>query len=104
MSTLTIILISLTSLTSILLAISVYFNIKHGVMIIKYSEAIEKTLDTLDERHESISKVLEIPLFYDSPQVRAVIDDVRICRDSLLESANILTNVSQDEHEEKTSN
>ncbi len=73
-------------------------------MIIKYTEGIEKTLDTLDNRYESISKVLELPLFYDSPQVRAVVDDVRTCRDSLLESANILTSLSQDEHEEKKSN
>ena len=104
MSSLVIILVSSILILTALLGVSVYFNIKHGIMIIKFTEAVEKTLDVLDSRYDSISKVLEIPLFYDSPQVRGVIDDVRTCRDSLLESANILTNVSQDEDEEEKSN
>ena len=74
------------------------------VFIIKFTEAIENTLDVLDEKYDSISQVLEIPLFFDSPQIRAVVEDVKHCRDSLLESANILSNISQEEDEEKTDN
>jgi hypothetical protein len=93
---------SLTLLS--LLAVSIYFNIKHGVLIIQISEAIEEALDLLDSKYSNISKVLEIPLFYDSPQIRGVVDDVRICRDTLLESAQILTAIQQVENEEKTDN
>ncbi len=56
----------------------------------------------MHERYFSINKVLETPLFYDSPQIRQVLDDVRICRDSILLAANILTdnNVENIENEE----
>ena len=46
------------------------------------------SLDKLDDRYESISKVLEIPLFYDSPQIRQVVKDIKECRDSVLYVAN----------------
>ena len=51
-------------------------------------DALEQSLYRLDERYVSISKVLEIPLFYDSPQIRQVIDDVKACQDSILYIAN----------------
>jgi len=80
-----------TVILSLLLIISVYFNIKHGLLIVKFVDAIENSLDVMDERYSSIDKVLETPLFYDSPQIRQVLDDVRVCRDSILLAANILT-------------
>lgn len=80
-----------TIILSLLLIISVYFNIKHGLLIVKFVDAIENSLDVMDERYSSIDKVLETPLFYDSPQIRQVLDDVRVCRDSILLAANILT-------------
>ena len=46
----------------------------------------------LDQRYESISKVLEIPLFQDSPEIRRVHEDIKKSRDSILEIANIMTN------------
>ena len=104
LTNLEIILICTNSIFLIFLAISIFFNVKHGILIIKFTEAIENALDVLDERYDSISQVLEIPLFFDSPQIRAVVEDVRHCRDSLLESANILSNISQEEDEEKTDN
>ena len=48
----------------------------------------EQSLDRLDERYESISKVLEIPLFYDSPQIRQVVADIKSCQQSILFVAN----------------
>ena len=81
----------------ILLVISISYNIKHGLFILKILKSIEQTLDVLDERYDSISKVLDIPLFYDSPQIRGVVEDIRYCRDSLLESANLLTNIQEDQ-------
>ena len=51
-------------------------------------DALEQSLDKLDERYESISKVLEIPLFYDSPQIRQVVTDIKACQESILFVAN----------------
>ena len=51
-------------------------------------DALEESLDRLDDRYESISKVLEIPLFYDSPQIRQVVTDIKACQQSILYVAN----------------
>ena len=80
----------------ILLSVSVYFNVKHGMLILKMIESIEVSLDILDERYQSISQVLDIPLFFDSPQVKQVVDDIKVCRDSLLAAANELVEVQKE--------
>lgn len=77
-----------SSLVTVLLCISLYYNYKFGRTLIKMEDALESSLDRLDERYESIAKVLEIPLFYDSPQVRQVISDIRACQESILFVAN----------------
>jgi hypothetical protein len=71
-------------LVTVLFGISAYYNYKFGRSLIRMEDALEQSLDKLDERYESISKVLEIPLFYDSPQIRQVVGDIRACRDSIL--------------------
>ncbi len=71
-----------------LLAFSVYFNIKFGRALIKMEDALEISLDRLDERYQSVSKILEIDLFYDSPQVRQVVADIKECQESILYVAN----------------
>jgi hypothetical protein len=101
MNGLLIFLISFSLISFFLFLVSLYFNIKHGILIIKMSESIEKTLDILDEKYNSISGVLEIPVFYDSPQIKNVVEDIKSCRDSLLESASILANIDEEQYEEK---
>lgn len=91
----------LSTVFFILFSISFYFNIKHGILIIKMTESIEKTLDILDQKYNSISKILEIPVFYDSPQLKIVVEDIKSCRDSLLKSASILANVDEEKYEEE---
>lgn len=104
MTTLEIILICTNVLFLTSLGVSIYFNVKHGIFILRIIDSIESVLDILDEKYNNISKILEIPLFYDSPQIRNVVEDIRVCRDSLLESANLLTKVQQENNEEKEDN
>ena len=75
-------------LVTVLLVVSLYYNYKFGRTLIKMEDALEISLDRLDERYESIAQILEIPLFYDSPQIRQVISDIRQCQDSILFVAN----------------
>lgn len=79
----------------VLLLISLYFNYKHGTLLLQIVERIESSLDILDERYASISNILQIPLFYDSPQVRAVLDDIKVCRDAILLVANLIGKVEE---------
>ena len=73
---------------SALLAISIYYVIKFSLIIFRIEDAIEESLDVIDERYRSISKILEIPIFFDSPQIRQVINDIKVTRDTLLLIAN----------------
>lgn len=72
---------------SIILGISIYYNFKFAFILMQMEDAIEESLDVLDERYASVSKVLEIPLFFDSPQIRQVINDIQKSRDSILKVA-----------------
>ena len=75
-------------LITFLLGVSLYFNYKFGRALIRMEDALEVSLDKLDERYQSVSKILEIELFYDSPQVRQVISDIKECQESILYVAN----------------
>jgi hypothetical protein len=77
---------------TILLAIFMYYAIKFALIIIKMQDAIENSLDLIDKKYDSISKVLDIPIFYDSPEVKRVLADLKDAKNSLLYVANTLTN------------
>jgi hypothetical protein len=78
-------------------AVTTYFMIKFSMIIIKFQEEVEKSLEVLDKRYASISKILEIPLFFDSPEIRRVVDDINLCRNSILQVAKNLGNVEEEE-------
>ena len=83
---------------SILLIISIYYCIKFAIIIIDFQENIENCLDEIDNQYNNISKILEIPIFYDSPEVKRVLSNLEDARNSLLYVANELTdnNVEDD--------
>lgn len=90
-------------LVTVLLGISAYYNYKFGRALIRMEDALEQSLDKLDERYESISKVLEIPLFYDSPQIRQVVKDIKDCQQSILYVANEIGRLEEiDDGEEES--
>ena len=51
---------------SIFLIVSLYYNYKFARVILRVEDAVEESLDSLDERYTSIQKVLDTPLFFDS--------------------------------------
>jgi len=75
--------------------------VKHGLIIIRTQEGIEKSLDILDARYQSLNSVLDKPIFFDSLEVRQVISDIKASRDSILLVANILTAVAEEEIEQE---
>ena len=87
------------------LCVSVYYNLRFGIMIIKIQDAIEESLDVIDERYASISQILEVPLYSDSHEIRKIHDDINATRDSMLYVANIMTGADtelDEEDEDKT--
>ena len=91
----------LVSLFFILLSISIYYNYRFAKIILKVEDSLEVCLEQLDKREASISKILEIPLFYDSPQVRQVVNDIRASRDSILNVAGQIASIEESMNEEE---
>lgn len=81
--------------TFVSLVVSLYYNYKFAKIIIKFEDSIAESLDKLDEKYTSISQILEIPLFFDSPQIRKVISDIRDSRDVILEVANSIALIEE---------
>jgi hypothetical protein len=86
---------------SLLLSLSVYKNIRLGLIILRVEDSIEECMDVIDEKYSSMSEILKRPLFYDSPEVKAVVKDIRSVRDSL---HNVALSLAKNivEEEEKT--
>lgn len=82
--------IALLAVTNIVTAAYLYRFMK---IVLAVQDAVEESLDVIDKRYVSISKVLQIPLFYDSPEIKRVHDDIRASRDSLLFIANLIGKV-----------
>jgi len=97
----TYVLIAVIVLLAIALSIASYYAIRFAMIILNVTDAVEESLDVLDERYRSISKILEIPLFYDSKEVRQVLQDVKLSRDAVLYIANQLAKVEGYEIQEE---
>ena len=81
-----------------------YKLFKFSMIIIEFEDNIEECLDLLDKKYSSMSEVLEIPVFFDSIEVRRVINDINECRDSLVVVANKLTKNTRSEIEPQEKN
>jgi hypothetical protein len=82
--------------TLIFVAVSM-FAYRSAMTILRVQDAIEESLDVLDKRYESISKILKIPLFYDSPEIKRAVDDIRKSREAILFVANQMTSIQEEE-------
>lgn len=78
-----------------------YTSFKFGKMLLQAQESIEESLQLIEERIASISRVLEIPLFFDSPEIKRVHNDLRDCRDIIVKVANSFSRIEEIENEEK---
>lgn len=76
---------------SALVIILGYFCIKFGILILKIQDAVEESLDILDNSHFKITEILARPLFYDSSEVRGVLKEIEYSKDSIHKIARSLT-------------
>ena len=91
-----------------LLLLSIFFGfycIKFGLIIIRTKEAIEESLDLIDEKYQNISKILEIPIFYDSAEIKGVVNDLEDLKDNFLYIANQMAgenNIEEDDDQDES--
>jgi len=76
-------------------SLATYYCIKFARSLLMVTESIEGALDILDERYISISRILEIPLFHDSHEVRQVLIDIGNSRDAILQVASIVGSIHE---------
>jgi hypothetical protein len=53
-------------------------------------DVLEESLDIIDVKYKNISKILEIPIFYNSPEIKSVIAELLDVKRALLYIANQL--------------
>lgn len=92
-------LLGAIAVETIVLVIVSIFAYKNAVTILRVQDAIEESLDVLDKRYDSISKILRVPLFYDSPEIKRAVEDIRKSREAILYVANQLTSIQEEEVE-----
>lgn len=74
-----------------LLAFFVYFCIKFAMTIIRIQDAIEDSLDKIDQKYRRLNEILEIPVFFDSPEIKRIINEIYDIRNVVLDVANKLS-------------
>ena len=92
-------LLFIITLETVAIAIMSHYTYKMALAMLRVQDAVEESLDVLDKRYESISKILKIPLFYDSPEIKKTVEDIRRSRDAILYVAKQLTSIQEDEEE-----
>ena len=93
--------ITIIIVLSLLLCFTTYFAFKFAMILLNVEDTLEESLDILDEKYDSISRILEIPVYYDSPEVRNVVSDIDECRTAIYKIASSLSsNVSSFDNEE----
>ena len=62
-----------------------------GLLVLDVQDTLEESLETLDNRADSIERILQIPLFSDSAEIKSIQRDMISCRDAILQIAYVLT-------------
>lgn len=85
-----ILIITLIFLILLITLIS-YKLYQFSIIILETEEAIEDSLDILNERYISINKILQKEIFFDSVEVRQVLADIKASQEAIVVVANKLT-------------
>tara|TARA_A100001388_G_scaffold274962_1_gene259564 strand:- start:243 stop:545 length:303 start_codon:yes stop_codon:yes gene_type:complete len=83
------------------LAVSVFFSLKFGMIILRMQDAIEESLDRLDESYASITNTLQTPLFFDNNEVKKVLSDIEQARNSVLYVAGQMASIEEAEEDDE---
>lgn len=84
-----------------LLIVSVWFNVKFGRMLFKFEDNINESLDIIDRSYKRISQVLELPLTFDDPYIRQIVEDLKQVREAVLLVARKISLSDKDEKQDE---
>jgi len=86
-------------LLSIITAALSYIVFRMATTIFGFEDSLSKAIEKIEESYEVINKILERPLFLDSPEVREVHRQIGIVNDYLLDIAKDLSEIVESEEE-----
>ena len=84
----------------VLWAVTLFYCVRFALTILRFQDSLEEALDVINERYASITDICERPLFYDSPEVKKVLQDIKDTRGALHSIAYALTSNFDPEEEE----
>ena len=92
-------------LTSLFFAVTTAFSARLlyrlGITMLQVQDTLEVSLNVVDERIDSMQKILDVPLFSDSPEIKRIHADMQLCQESLVRIANALTNNLNDQPDDQ---
>jgi len=75
------------------------YTYKFAMKIIKTEDEINIAIDTLEESYKKITNILDKPVFFDSIEVRQVINDIYECQKAIYDIAVSIGNLEEEEIE-----
>jgi hypothetical protein len=69
-----------------------FFSFKFAIIILRVQEAIEECLDAIDSKYRRLSEIIKIPVFFDSPEIKSIINEISHTKDIVLYVASRLSN------------
>jgi len=82
------------------LALSLRKNIEYMEKLENAGEAIQISLDILEEQYQIIDKKSKVELFSDEPIVKELVLDIAVAKASVMNVAKILDNVLRDNEDD----
>ena len=78
--------ISLAAL-AVVSVVATFYALKFALIITRMEESVEAALDELDSSYAAIGRILERPLFFDSAEVRSVLNELGRAQNTILKVA-----------------
>jgi len=78
--------------TSLICIVQAFYWFKFASTILRTEDSVEESLDIIDNSYGRISEILEKPLFYDSAEVRQILNELSNSKEALLYIANVMAN------------
>lgn len=97
-------LLAIIGILLVLLSITVYKLYRFSIVILDIESSVEECLDILNVHYGKMNEIIQKPVFFDSVEVRQVINDIKQCHNAVLLVANKLTSDSGIQGEIKKEN
>jgi len=78
-----------------LFAITAFYLFRFSMIILKVQDSLEECIENLEQRQQAISKILEIPLFFDSPEIRRVLEEIKASKNEIINVAQVLGKIEE---------